>query len=67
MYHEDDLELKLDANGNPDMHYYMDVARQMRAEVTRDLARQAAAAVRRKLQYLFHVLHLDGHHASVHH
>ena len=67
MYHEDDLDLRLDANGNPDMRFYINEAHRLRGEAIRELAVQAATGLRRQIRQLFHALHLDGHLASPHH
>lgn len=67
MQYEDAMSVKLDANGDPDVGYYIDHAHQMRGEAIRELAVEAAAGMRRQIRHLFQALHLDGHQPSLHH
>lgn len=67
MQYEDDIPVKLDANGNPDVRFYIDRAHEMRGQAIRDLAIQATAGIRRQMQHLLHVLHLGGRQPSLHH
>ena len=67
MHQEDNLEIKLDAQGAPDVDYYIDKAHRLRAEALRDTAVDTGAWLRKQFQHLIHALHLDGHHASMGH
>ena len=67
MYSKDELEVKRDAYGNPDMNYYIDEAKRMRSEAIHELAADAAAGFRRQWQQLARALHLGGRLPSVNH
>ena len=66
-YEDDEVPVKLDANGNPDVRYYISEAHRMRGEAIHALAAQAATGLRRQVQQLLHALHLDGRLPSLHH
>ena len=67
MQHRDKLEVKLDADGAPDVAFSIDKAHRLRAAAMRDMATETGAWLRRQFQHLIQALRLDGHHASVHH
>ena len=67
MYCKDELHVRRDANGNPDMAYYINEAHRLRREAIRQMATQARAGLRKRLQQLAHALHLDGRQPSLHH
>ena len=63
----DELQVRLDSNGNPDVDYYISEAQRMRSEAIRNLSAQAAAGLRRQWQQLAEALHLGGRQPSLHH
>lgn len=67
MHFEDDLNVKRDANGNPDVAYYVNRAERLRSDAIRNLATNAAAGLRRQWQQLAHALHLGDRQPSLHH
>ena len=67
MHHKDNLEVKLNAHGEPDIDFYVNEAHRLRAEVLHGMAADTGAWLRRQFRHLIHALHLDGRHASLHH
>ena len=64
---KDDFQMKLDANGDPDVRYYIDAAHLMRAEATHAWMKEVGAKIGEKVRKLLHSLHLDGHNPTPHH
>ena len=67
MHYEDDFEVRRNANGDPDVGYYIDTAHQLRSAMLRQLVAQATAGLARQAQQLSDALHLGGHQPSLRH
>lgn len=67
MHSKDELVIKLDATGAPDVDFYINKGHRLRAEAVRGMAADMGAWVHTQVQHLVHALHMDGHHASMHH
>ncbi|MDJ0739787.1 MAG: hypothetical protein QNJ91_08715 [Gammaproteobacteria bacterium] len=67
MQYDDEFHVIRDANGNPDVRYYLATAQRLRAETTRAGLIRARRWLGERAQRLAHALHLDGGQPTPHH